>query len=175
MKLSESDSMNGKKLIILRTVLIILTITVMVVIFMLSADNADESNAKSDLISGSVIKTVLAFFHLEGERADLFIENCVTIVRKTAHFTEYAALGFLIFSVFESFFIKRKISVPVSFFSGALYAVSDEIHQSFVPGRSCQISDMLLDTAGVTAGIIMLIIFMAIIKKYKNKSQSADG
>ena len=167
--------MNTKKLIALRTVLIILTIAVMVVIFMLSADNADESNAKSDLISGSLIKTVLAFFHLEGERADLFIDNCVLIVRKTAHFTEYAVLGFLICSVFESFFIKRKIAIPVSLCSGALYAVSDEIHQSFVPGRSCQISDMLLDSAGVMTGIIMLIVFMAIIKKYRSKSQSADG
>ncbi len=166
--------MNTKKLIALRTVLLILTIAVMVVIFILSADNADESNAKSDLISGSLIKTVLAFFHLEGERADLFIDNCVLIVRKTAHFTEYAVLGFLICSVFESFFIKRKIAIPVSLCSGALYAVSDEIHQSFVPGRSCQISDMLLDSAGVMTGIIMLIVFMAIIKKHRSKSQSAE-
>ncbi len=166
--------MNGKKIIALRTVLIILTVAVMVVIFILSADNADESNAKSDLISGSVIETVLAFFHLEGEKAEIFIDNCVMIVRKTAHFTEYAVLGFLLFSVCESFFIKRKIAIPVSLCSGALYAVSDEIHQSFVPGRSCLISDMILDTAGVMAGIIVLIVFIAIIKKYKNKSQSAE-
>ena len=164
--------MNRKKIIALRIVLIILTIAVMVVIFMLSADNADESNAKSDIVSGSVIDVILGIFNLEGEQAELFIDNCVMIVRKTAHFTEYAVLGFLIFSVFESFFVKRKISLPVSLVAGALYAVSDEIHQSFVPGRSCQISDMLLDTAGVMAGIIMLIVLIAIYKKHKKTDKT---
>ena len=98
----------------------------------------------------------------------------VMIVRKTAHFTEYAVLGFLIFSVFESFFIRRKISVLTALITGALYAVSDEIHQAFVPGRSCQASDMLLDTAGVMTGIIALIFLIAIIKKFKSKPQSAE-
>lgn len=166
--------MNSKKIIALRIVLIILTIAVMTVIFMLSADNADESNAKSDIVSGSIINAVLEFFNLEGKRAEKFIDNCVMIVRKTAHFTEYAVLGFLILSVSESFFIRRKISAPTALITGALYAVSDEIHQSFVPGRSCQISDMLLDTAGVMAGIIALIILIAIIKKIKSKPQSAE-
>ena len=164
--------MNSKKIIALRIVLIILTIAVMTVIFMLSADNADESNAKSDIVSGSIINAVLEFFNLEGKRAEKFIDNCVMIVRKTAHFTEYAVLGFLILSVSESFFIRRKISVPTALITGALYAVSDEIHQSFVPGRSCQISDMLLDTAGVMAGIIMLIVLIAIYKKHKKTDKT---
>ena len=38
---------------------------------------------------------------------------------------------------------------------GTLYAASDEIHQLFVPGRSGQLRDVLLDSAGVAAGILL--------------------
>ena len=38
---------------------------------------------------------------------------------------------------------------------GTLYAASDEIHQLFVPGRSGQLRDVFLDSAGVAAGILL--------------------
>ena len=39
--------------------------------------------------------------------------------------------------------------------SGTVYAVSDELHQLFVPGRSCMPADVLLDSAGVLAGTLL--------------------
>ena len=48
---------------------------------------------------------------------------------------------------------------------GALYAVSDELHQSFVPGRSCELRDMLIDACGVAAGVAILWFYT------KNKRQ----
>ena len=41
------------------------------------------------------------------------------------------------------------------FLTGVLYAVSDEIHQTFVPGRAGQIRDVLIDSCGVLAGILL--------------------
>ena len=38
---------------------------------------------------------------------------------------------------------------------GAFYAVTDEIHQYFVPGRSCELRDMLIDACGVAAGVLL--------------------
>ena len=38
---------------------------------------------------------------------------------------------------------------------GAIYSVTDEIHQMFVPGRACAPLDMLIDSAGVAAGVII--------------------
>ncbi|NOQ22784.1 MAG: VanZ family protein [Candidatus Aegiribacteria sp.] len=43
--------------------------------------------------------------------------------------------------------------VPVMFILGVLYAVSDEIHQSFVPGRDCSAGDLLADIVGLSAGL----------------------
>lgn len=43
--------------------------------------------------------------------------------------------------------------VPVMFISGVIYAVSDEIHQSFVPGRDCSTGDLLADIVGLAAGL----------------------
>lgn len=166
-----SDSMNRKKIITVRTILIILTAAVMATIFMLSADSADESSKKSEVISDSLAYRILENFELTDEQIEEVIHICVVIVRKTAHFAEYAALGFLLASVCISFYLKPKLTVPISFLTGTLYAVSDEIHQYFVPGRSCQLSDMLLDSSGVFCGIIFLLIILSVYKSIQKKKK----
>lgn len=161
--------MNKKKINAIRIILIILTLSVMAIIFALSADTADESDAKSDAISDSIVYQILGNFDLTDEQIETLVRRCVVIVRKTAHFLEYAALGFLLASVFVSFGLKTKLNIPISFIIGALYAMSDEIHQYFVPGRSCQASDMLLDSSGVITGIMFLLICVYIFQKLHTK------
>jgi len=46
--------------------------------------------------------------------------------------------------------------VTYEFAAGVLYAVTDEIHQSFVPGRSCELRDVLIDSVGVLTGVTIL-------------------
>ncbi|RKZ10714.1 VanZ family protein [Candidatus Fermentibacteria bacterium] len=43
--------------------------------------------------------------------------------------------------------------VPIIFILGLIYAVSDEIHQSFVPGRDCSAGDLLADIVGLSIGL----------------------
>lgn len=66
-------------------------------------------------------------------------------VRKTAHFTEYAAFGFALVSWFRHSPSLYRHVYWLAVAVGALYAVSDEWHQSFVPGRSCEFTDMMID------------------------------
>jgi VanZ family protein len=70
------------------------------------------------------------------------------VLRKLAHFAEYAVLGALLFRA-----VGRE---PVAFLLGSLYAVSDEVHQAFVPGRLGSPLDWLIDTAGAAAGVLLL-------------------
>lgn len=56
----------------------------------------------------------------------------------------------------------------ISVIIGFLYAVSDEIHQSFIPNRSARIIDVFLDTLGVTNGILIVTIIVFICNYYKN-------
>jgi VanZ family protein len=68
-----------------------------------------------------------------------------TLLRKGAHLTEYAILGGLLLRA-----LGRQLPAVVA---GALYAVSDEVHQHFVRGRHAAPLDVLLDTAGVAVGV----------------------
>ena len=68
------------------------------------------------------------------------------LVRKIAHLSEYAILGAL---------LVRAIQRPaVAILAGGLYAVSDELHQHFVRGRHAAWYDVLIDTVGVTIGVL---------------------
>lgn len=82
------------------------------------------------------------------------------ILRKIAHALEYSILTFLLYRAFKGTFnmnIFQLFIYPatLSFF----YAVSDEFHQSFVPGRSASIRDALIDTIGVLSFYIAMKIF----------------
>ena len=73
------------------------------------------------------------------------------IVRKGAHFTEYLLLGISLFLTVRDLVKKECFRFP--WVIGAVYAVSDEVHQYFVPGRSCEMRDVVIDACGVLAGV----------------------
>lgn len=61
-----------------------------------------------------------------------------------------------------------KKRILISIIIGFLYAISDEIHQSFIPNRSARAIDVFLDTLGVTNGVLIIAIIVFIYKHYKN-------
>jgi VanZ family protein len=67
------------------------------------------------------------------------------LLRKLAHAAEYAVLGLLLFRALGR--------AAAAFWLGAAYAVTDEIHQAFVPGRLGSPVDFAIDAAGVAIGI----------------------
>jgi VanZ family protein len=68
------------------------------------------------------------------------------VLRKLAHLTEYAILGALLL---------RALARPeLAILAGGLYAASDEFHQHFVRGRHAAWYDVVIDTVGVTIGVI---------------------
>jgi VanZ family protein len=75
------------------------------------------------------------------------LEGWDTLLRKLAHAAEYAVLGALL--------LRAVGSVPVAVGLGALYAVSDEVHQAFVPGRLGSPVDVAIDTVGVVCGVAL--------------------
>lgn len=92
---------------------------------------------------------------------DRYAEGIDHAVRKTAHFAEYAILGFLLTGAASLGNGWKSFLQPG--FTGALYAASDEFHQLFVPGRSGQISDVLLDSAGVCFGVLLGMLFWRLV------------
>lgn len=84
------------------------------------------------------------------------------IVRKLAHFCEYTLEGFLLMLCMRVYTRRyvRHISVPM--LGGVLTAMADETIQIYSPGRSSQVIDVWLDSAGVLAGILIALVFMAL-------------
>lgn len=135
---------------------ILLTLTWMIVIFCFSADPADDSSEKSMGI-GYVMASIFVpdFDDWDVGRQQEFVKEIEHPVRKVGHATEYAVLGFLCMGTCWTFdgIHKKKLLIIIAWAVATLYAASDELHQWFVPGRSCQFSDVCLDSIGALAGI----------------------
>ncbi|MBL8181022.1 MAG: VanZ family protein [Blastocatellia bacterium] len=111
------------------------------VIFLLSSDSGSMSN------TSRFVRPILVFlFPTADETTLLFYHG---IVRKLAHFTEYAILGALAIRALERF--KYRYILAVSIVIAVAFA--DEIGQSFRPSRTASIIDVGIDIAG---GLVMI-------------------
>ena len=82
------------------------------------------------------------------------------VIRKCAHFTEYAILGVISWRAFQ---YDTSVSVAnpgrsfrLAILFCALYASSDEFHQSFVPDRQPAVLDVMIDTSGSACGLLLI-------------------
>lgn len=147
--------MTNKSLLIYRIVSSILLAAILVTIFCLSAENADESKETSVAVTSWL--------------SGIFGDIPDDIVRTIAHGCEFAALGFFMHNMIYSF--KTSISPFLSTGLSCIYAISDEIHQIFVPGRAFQFVDIAVDFTGIAIGTTAIVTIIKIIeKKHKNKT-----
>jgi VanZ family protein len=82
------------------------------------------------------------------------------VIRKCAHFTEYAILGMISWRAFH-YDTSRPVansarSFKLAILFCALYAASDEFHQRFVPGRQAAVGDVMIDTSGAACGLLLI-------------------
>ena len=71
-------------------------------------------------------------------------------LRKSAHVAEFALLGALLVRA-----LGRELPAVLA---GIAYAVTDEVHQSFVRGRSGNVRDFAIDSAAVVAGVLLYLV-----------------
>lgn len=78
-----------------------------------------------------------------------------TFSDKILHFGAYGLLGILFFRAYETLPLKtnKRLLVVLSMGSAALYGVSDEIHQYFVPFREADMMDAVANTLGSICGV----------------------
>ncbi len=77
---------------------------------------------------------------------------------KLHHAIAYALMALLCWRFLESLPLKRKVKIAISLLFCSLFGISDEWHQSFVPGREADILDWLADTSGAALAILFLDI-----------------
>ena len=127
----------------------------MFTIFMFSSERDTVSTKRSD---GLIIRTCefLLGRQLTENEKEIYIEKYVVYVRKTAHFTLYFLLGLFFISFLKEFDFNNKKLIIYTIIFVFIYACSDEIHQLFIPGRSGEILDVLIDTTG---GVLSSFIY----------------
>ncbi len=151
----------------------------MTAIFCFSLENSDESSETSMKFTKTAVNIAVDDFDDLPEKKQLSILDKATfIIRKSAHFSLFAMLGFLVSMSVGRRRLFSLSSAGVMLFC-FLYAVSDEIHQSFVPGRSCEFRDMMIDTSGSLTGMLASMAIMYILTKIsenrKNNNISPSG
>lgn len=175
-------------------------------IFTMSSFGHTSSDAQSNLFVDFIAQNFPHVRHgLENNLISL--STLIFLVRKTAHFTEYAILGSLFFlnlrnwlksnstltenSKFQTTKTLAKKSPNIqsiksvtkktlsghikhplimSILLSFLYACTDELHQIFVPGRSAQFRDILIDTLGASFGATITYLIIKLFAKIKTRS-----
>ncbi|MBP3878534.1 MAG: VanZ family protein [Lachnospiraceae bacterium] len=140
-----------------RRIYLILAVMWMALIFYMSSRDAAESTEDSLAVGRIICEILDPEFHLLEEPQQMTRMRAADhLVRKCAHAAEYAVLGFLLFMTLKKYRVRR-CALPALLLT-ACYAAGDEIHQYFVPGRSCQAGDVLIDSAGALAAIIVTVL-----------------
>ena len=112
-----------------------------------------ESSSQVSGLVGQILEKILPFLNMEGE-------NAMVILRKMGHFSEFAVLGALL--AWLGALLEKGGFRPV--FWGIAAAAADETIQLFVPDRHGCVTDVLIDTAGVVTGVVLLLICRKIYK-----------
>lgn len=90
------------------------------------------------------------------------------LVRKAAHIGAYFVLGILLLILLKEYGLAVKKMIFISIGIAMLYACTDEIHQMFVPGRSGEVRDVLIDAAGAAVGVV---VYAALSSRLYKKSK----
>ncbi len=143
-----------------RIVFFIGTVLCIIFIFSRSLSPAQQSNHESGKVLG-LIQTILDNIGLSS------IGITHHFVRKMAHFIEYFILGIFLTGTIRSFTADIIRYFSVSLFLGLLVPVCDEFIQSFISGRSSQVSDVLLDFSGAVCGMVLCYLGILIYNRWK--------
>ena len=141
-----------------KTIIILMIIYYSFIIWSFSSHPADISAKESKSITGIIYdKFAVHIEKFSDMGRDLFVSKTDNFIRKCAHFTLFFIFA-LIISMYVECYDKNTLEFLLTvFLTGLIFAVSDELHQLFVPGRGCQMRDVLIDSNGVLAGGIIFL------------------
>ena len=104
-----------------------------------------------------VVITMGVIFFLSHQSGDLFTPYHFRWADKLAHLAVYALLCLTLIYSFEDRFRRtaKGMVVGVSIIFCLIYGLSDEFHQSFIPGRSPSFSDVAADAIGASLACML--------------------
>lgn len=158
---------------IIEFILFLPAIMLMCTIFYFSSQPGDESSDRSSQASYEIVDSKYNLMNMDVAEWRKWKEasEINLYVRKAAHMSEYAVLFIMIYAplilVYNN---KHKNQMLASFSLCVLYAISDEIHQYFVPGRTSTPVDVIIDSVGTILGLFFVCFLCRFIEKYKKSA-----
>ena len=118
----------------------------------------------TDMLSAEHTSRFLApFLRWIDPQISLAALNAIQLgVRKLGHLTEYAILAMLLWRALRGgirWQMKMSILFLVAALGSAIFAASDEFHQSFVPSRTASPNDVMIDICGALVGLSICWVF----------------
>ena len=160
------------KINILRCILVLFLFCTFGMIFNFSNQDSEKSGSTSQKVTEAITKDIKSIQKLNKNEKAKVIDKIEDVIRKIAHFSLYALVGFLLMALFSTYNINEKNKIISTIIIGAIYAISDEFHQSFVSGRSGQVSDVFLDTLGTTVGGLFILLIIKTVNKLKKNNNN---
>lgn len=149
------------------------TAIIMILIIYFSSQTSDKSAKVSTDITKKIVDVV------KSKATEQEKKQCVDIlhhiIRKSAHFTLYTLLGLSSSGMFVS---KKRSKLKVWIYAViycAVFAASDEFHQSFVDGRGAMVSDVAIDSCGGGFGAAVFAAVTGIYKRVRISGKRRDN
>lgn len=157
------------KTTIIRTILILMLGLTFIAIFNFSNQGGAESSGLSRKVARTIIDQLSQTKKLNEQDKNEAVEKSQTIIRKGAHLSIYALVGLIMMNLMCTYKINNKNKFLITILVGIIYASSDEIHQSFIPGRTAAFTDVCIDTCGAILGSLIAFGCINSYRKLKRK------
>ncbi len=145
-------------------------------IFFFSSQDGEESGR----LSGGIVAKLTGYFFdvfKNGGNAIEYEKFCIdfeSFIRELGHAGEHAALMAACFFTVSMLFKKWEgvksffKKLGIAFGTTVVLAVTDELHQLLVPGRACELHDVLIDTCGALGMTVLITLCWLLGTKRKN-------
>lgn len=161
------------KIKLFRAILVVLLICTMTLIFGFSSQNGTQSKGISMRISEYILKFSYTYQEAEQKQKEKILNRTNAIIRKVAHFSIYTILGILLMGLMTKTKVEDNKRIYITLGIGLLYAITDEFHQNFSPGRTPKVTDVYIDMLGVAIGMLLVLfvrqLYNEILQKYYKK------
>ena len=143
-------------------------------VFLFSNQQGNASSVTSNKVTKEIIEIIPSTKNLEENKKNEIVKKVNPIMRKIAHYSIYLVGGILIIFFISTIVKSEGRGVLYSTLIGLIYAITDEIHQMFMDGRTAKITDVFIDTLGVITGILLLLFVKEIYHRYNKIKQAKN-
>ena len=148
-------------------------VLILLMIFFFSAQDAERSSRTSGRVVDAVIRVSVPKYSTYSRKKQISVRERISYrVRKAAHFTEFALLGF--FLLIHLLAVDRRglpLRALLAWALGVVFAGLDEVHQLFSQGRAGRVFDVMIDSSGVLFGVVLAVFLWRLFLTLRNRRQ----